>query len=60
MNNMEKVWYQTRDKRYTMRAKIKNFLWVIRHPLLTIRLAHYAVKVLVASGVDIEDVSKRS
>lgn len=59
MKQMLKIWYQTRDKRYTTRDKIKNFFWVIRHPLLTVRLAHYAMKVLASSGVGIEDITRR-
>lgn len=60
MKKLEKLWYQTRDKRYTMRDKIKNFLWMIRHPFLAVRLSHYALKVLAAYGVDIEDVRERN
>ncbi len=60
MKKLEKLWYQTRDKRYTMKEKIKNFLWIVRHPFLTVRFAHYAMKVLAAYGVDIEDITKRN
>lgn len=42
-----------------MKEKTKNFLWIIRHPLLTVRLAHYAMKVLASSGADIKDISRR-
>ena len=59
MNEMLKHWYRIRDKRYTVKDKIKNLFWVIRHPLLTIRLAHYAIKVLAVSGAGIEDVTRR-
>ena len=59
MNQMLKVWYQTRDKEYSMMDKIKNFFWMIRHPLLTVRLAHYAIKVLASSGAGIKDIRRR-
>jgi len=59
MKNVEKLWYQTRDKRYTMKDKIKNFFWVVRHPFLTVRLSHYALKVLAAYRVDIEEIRRR-
>lgn len=61
MKNMEKLWYQTRDGKYTIKEKIRIFLWIVRHPFLTVKLADYALKRLIVSGVDIkEDVLKRN
>ena len=59
MKKLVKLWYQTRDKNYTIKDRIKNFFWVVRHPFLTVRLSHYALKVLRTYHVDIEDLYRR-
>ena len=59
MNKMRELWYQTRDKKYSMKDHIKTFFWVVRYPFLTVRLAHFAVKVLVVSGMDIKETYRR-
>ena len=59
MKKLVKLWYQTRDKKYTIKDRIKNFFWVVRHPFLTVRLSHYALKVLRTYHVGIKDMTRR-
>lgn len=60
MKKLVKMWCNTRDGKYTIKEKILIFFWVVRRPFLTVRLADYALKTLMVSGVDIKDIFNRN
>ena len=44
--DLEKIWIETRVRKSSVRDRIKSFFWCVSHPVLTARLAHFAVKIL--------------
>ncbi|RLI21264.1 hypothetical protein DRO54_04190 [Candidatus Bathyarchaeota archaeon] len=48
-----KLWNESRS--YKKKVDIfPSFLWILRHPLMTLRLLHFAFKVILSYGI-IED-----
>ena len=56
--DIQKKWKETVERRPPLRDRVKSFFWFITHPVMTARLAHFAVKVLGKDVLDYKNMRR--